>query len=637
MNAPARIARLSPLLASQIAAGEVIERPASVVKELVENAIDAGATRIAIELEGGGMELIRIADDGSGIDPADLPLAVAPHATSKVREAADLDRIMTMGFRGEALASIASIARVRLTSRTPGAAEAASIVAEGSSIGPVTPAAGPPGTTIEVRNLFYNTPARRKFLRTPATEQTRCLDWITNLALAHPAIGFIVRCEGRIRIECDAGQSPRQRVLALLGRELEPQLLEVTADGQHDARGLALWGLIGRPAIARATAAHQFVFLNGRTIRDRTIAHAIKEAYRGLIEPGRYATAVLMLELAPAAVDVNVHPAKLEVRFRDASMIHQAVLHAVRETLRASDLTPAAAPSFLAAARQRAAGHDDAAALAAHAQDRPSASTAALPGRGWALQHTSAFIEHLRSGPVPTPSAIREALAERDPPPAAAGEAFAAPLSPDRAHAEPAAALPTVRAVERVLAVHNSYLVTQDEAGLIIIDQHALHERVMYERLWHRIAAAPLESQKLITPVAVPANRAQIDAIERLGPLLARCGIEVQILGPASVGIGAFASLLFARGVDPVDFLTALLERAERDDMPVSDEEALHEVLDMMACKAAVKAGDRLADEELRELLMLREHVERSAACPHGRPTSVRVSIEQLEKLFHRR
>ncbi len=639
MTPPARIARLSPLLAGQIAAGEVIERPASVVKELVENAIDAGSTRITIELEGGGVELVRVSDDGSGIDPDDLPLALAPHATSKVRTAEDLDRIMTMGFRGEALASIASVARVRLTTRTRQSRQAWTISTEGSSCSPAAPAAAPPGTSIEVRNLFYNTPARRKFLRTPATEQGRCLEWITNLALAHPAIGFVARCDGKIRIECDAGQSPRQRVLALLGAELEPQLIEVALDSQHDARGLALWGLIGRPAVARATASHQHVFLNGRTIRDRTIAHAIKEAYRGLTEPGRFATAVLMLDLPPGAVDVNVHPAKLEVRFRDQSMIHQAVLHALRDALRAADLTPAAGGAALFGSRAHHSAALPGTGLApsgAHtAPSGPQAvradSVIAPPGSGFALRSAQAFVEHLRAGPMPSPSAIRDALAADEP-----RAIDASPSESSHANRDERP-LPVVRPVERVLAVHNTYLVTQDERGLVIIDQHALHERIMYERLWQRLGSGALESQKLLAPIAVAASARQIEAVERLGPLLARCGIEIQFLGPAAIGIGAFPTLLFQRGVDPVEFTASLLERAERDEMPVSEEEALHEVLDMMACKAAVKAGDRLSDDELSELVRLRGEVERSSSCPHGRPTSIHLTIRELEKLFQRR
>jgi DNA mismatch repair protein MutL len=348
---PSRIRTLPTLVANQIAAGEVVERPASVVKECVENSIDAGATRVTVELEQGGIELIRITDDGGGIGEVDLPMAIAPHATSKISSATDLERVATLGFRGEALASIASVARLSIRSRTAEQTGAATIEVDwerystGGSDG-IKPAAGPIGTCITVRNLFYNTPARRKFLRTVGTEQERCLDVVRQLAMAHPAIGFTASCDGRRVMDLPPDQSPRERVLGVLGSELDDQLLEVGADELDDSRGIALWGLVGLPGIARGTNKHQYVFVNGRCVKDRTIQHAIAEAYRGLIDPSRYPTAVLMLELSPAGVDVNVHPAKAEVRFRDGSLVHSLVLRSVREALRAADLTPSIAPAF---------------------------------------------------------------------------------------------------------------------------------------------------------------------------------------------------------------------------------------------------------------------------------------------------
>ncbi|MBL4810343.1 MAG: DNA mismatch repair endonuclease MutL, partial [Phycisphaerales bacterium] len=333
------IRQLPPLLVNQIAAGEVIERPASVLKELVENSIDAGATKITVELEAGGIELVRITDNGCGIASDQIRLALAPHATSKIYESEDLDKISTMGFRGEALASIASVARVTIQSRSRDSDEGQSIHAAGDNIQDPKPAGCPVGTMIEVRNLFFNTPARRKFLRTPTTEQTRCLEWLRDLAMANPLIG--VRClgDGKVKLDLPPNQSPTERALAILGKELESQLVEVHVDQFDNARGVLMWGLVGLPSIARATSKAQHVFLNGRTIRDRTVTHAIREAYRGLIEPGRHPTAVLMIEMAPSAVDVNVHPAKLEVRFRDQSMVHRAVYHGIRDALTQADVT----------------------------------------------------------------------------------------------------------------------------------------------------------------------------------------------------------------------------------------------------------------------------------------------------------
>ncbi len=619
-----QIRKLPALLINQIAAGEVIERPASVVKELVENALDAGATRIEVDLEGGGVELVRVRDDGCGIWREELVLALSPHATSKIRDAEDLDRIVTMGFRGEALASITSVARVRVVSKPRGQSEAWEICGEGEDIAEPRPAAGAPGTLIEVRNLFFNTPARRKFLRTAPTEQGRCIEWLTDLAIAHASVGFIVRCDGRVRLETGPDQEPRQRVLALLGEELEGELIEVRADRFEDARGLTLWGLVGRPTIARATPKAQHVFLNGRAVRDRTIQHALKESYRGLVEPGRHPTAVLLIEMSPTAVDVNVHPAKLEVRFRDQSAVHQAVLHAVREALRKSDLTPPVS------GRRHEAG-------------------AGLPGAGFPgagggggprVRHEEhvrpeALVDFLKRGPLPPPAAIRASLDELAP-----GDSPASmrrDAEPAQVEPEPDESLPSPRRADRVLQIHNSYLVTQDESGIVIIDQHALHERVMFERLAARVGREPLESQQLLSPASVHATRRQMERVEELQPLLDRCGIALRAMGPRTLGVESFPSLLFQRGVDPVEFMTELLEKAESEEFTPSDESALHEVLDMMACKAAIKAGDHMSEQEMDELLRLRESVDRSSSCPHGRPTSVRLSIEQLEKLFHRR
>lgn len=608
------IRRLPALLINQIAAGEVIERPASVVKELVENSLDAGATRIEVDLEGGGIELVRVRDDGSGIPHDELVLALSPHATSKISEAEDLDRIITMGFRGEALASITSVGRVRVVSRPHGQAEAWEILGEGEDIAAPRPAAGAPGTLIEVRNLFFNTPARRKFLRTPPTEQGRCLEWLTNLAIAHPGVGFVGRCDGRVRLETNPDQQPRQRVLALLGEELEGELIEVRADRFEDARGLTLWGLVGRPAIARATPKAQHVFLNGRAVRDRTIQHALKESYRGLVEPGRHPTAVLLIEMSPTAVDVNVHPAKLEVRFRDQSAVHQAVLHAVRDALRQHDLTPPVS-------------------------GRRYEPGPGLPGVGSGVpshvqEHVrpGALVDFLKRGPLPSATTIRESLVE-------SGDSgpMRASIELPREEATADESMPAPRRADRVLQIHNSYLVTQDEHGIVIIDQHALHERVMFERLAARVGREPLESQQLLSPVTLHATQRQMERVEELGELLNRCGITLRALGPRTLGIGAFPSLLFQRGVDPVEFMTELLEKTESEDFTPSDESALHEVLDMMACKAAIKAGDRMSEPEMDELLKMRDSVERSSSCPHGRPTSVRLSIGELERLFHRR
>jgi DNA mismatch repair protein MutL len=615
-----RIRPLDPLLVNQIAAGEVVERPASVVKELVENAIDAGATRIAIDLASGGIDLVRVTDDGAGIAPADLPLAVGPHATSKIAHATDLERIATMGFRGEALASIASVSRLTIRSRRPEDDGASEISVEGGAAHPVKPTSGPVGTSVHVRNLFFNTPARRKFLRTAQTEQTRCVDAVRSLAAANPRIGFRVSADERTLLDLPPDQSPRARALEILGRELDSRFLEAHADQFDDARGIALWGLVGLPDIARATNRAQHIFLNGRPIRDKTIQHALREAYRGLIEPSRHPTAVLMLETAPDAVDVNVHPTKWEVRFRDTSLLHSVVLRAVRDALRAADLTTTGLlrplPGTLRGSEAiQPSGSIDAARFVEYFRRDVPAST------GGRLDY-----DRLRAALDPIRSESHHAAT--DEPPAHADQS-----PPDASHV-PGFLSP--RPARRILQVHKSYIVTEDEHGVLIVDQHALHERVMFEVLLERVTAGNLESQRLLTPAIVQATESHLAALDSLAPLLTRLGIQAEPIGPTSIAIHAFPTLLFDRKVDPVEFLAELLDHAETDAFNPDSEEALRDVLDMMSCKAAVKAGDALAEHELSNLLDLRDQIERSSNCPHGRPTSIRLTIDQLDKLFHR-
>lgn len=618
------IRQLPPLLVNQIAAGEVIERPSSVLKELVENSIDAGATKITVELEQGGIELIRITDNGHGIHPDQIQLSLAPHATSKITESDDLDRISTMGFRGEALASIASVARVTIQSRTRDHDEGREIHAAGDSINDPKPTGCPVGTSIEVRNLFFNTPARRKFLRTPTTEQTRCLEWLRDLAMANPSIG--VRCLGddKVKLDLPPNQSPRERALAIVGKELESQLVEVNVDQFDNARGVLMWGLVGLPSIARATSKAQHVFLNGRTIRDRTVQHAIREAYRGLIEPGRHPTAVLMIEMAPSAVDVNVHPAKLEVRFRDQSMVHRAVYHGVRDALMQADVTPTVL------SRLPNAGGPSAIMPSAY---QPVQQSAQQPVE----QQVDRMVEYLStnqaaaSNPSDLRSKLTEVLQTPDLP------SFDPPRPPAQPTQEERLLPPIVNSVQ-VLQVHSSYLVCQDEHGILIIDQHALHERMMFNTLLSRVTGSGvLEQQGLLTPIVVEVAPAIIDQFDDLQELFERIGISAAPMGPRSVGVSSVPTFLLSRNVDPGAFLDELFERVEREGFVPTKEEALHEILDMMSCKAAIKAGDKLSETELADIIALRDTTERAASCPHGRPTTVRLTIDELERLFDRK
>jgi DNA mismatch repair protein MutL len=698
---PRPIRVLPPLLVNQIAAGEVVERPASVVKELLDNAIDAGARRVVIELEHGGIERIRISDDGHGIEPDQLPLAVQQHATSKIASAADLDAISTMGFRGEALASIASVSRLEIQSRrrpAPGqpadrASDGHALLVEGGKAHPVRPAGCPVGTTVDVRTLFYNTPARRKFLKAPATEQQHCLEMIRNLAIAHPAIGFRVLCDGREVLDLPSDQSPRQRVLAVLGPEHEPELIEVSADHFDDARGLTLWGMIGTPVLAKQGNRHQRVFVNGRPIRDKTIIHALKEAYRSLIEPSRHPLAVLMLEMSPAGVDVNVHPTKTEVRFRDTSMVHQAVYRAAKSALATRDLTPTdagfhASRGFRFRPVQAPPPAGDAplpwASNGAHAHSQANNAADSTAQRLAAFLRTPppppvspapSTVSPHHAGPYPpalfdgatrtgTSSAI-DAPAVSIAPGGTAPGAPGGPGGPGTPGVDVEAAVPapaghapadgqatsagasTAIGGARVLQVHDAFLITQDEDGVVIVDQHALHERVLYEAIHRRLAEGPLESQQLLTPVMVGVSPAAVDELLGRRGVLERFGIDLTQAGPTTLALHAFPTLLFDRRVDPAVFIAELAEKLDADgtlcaaasdaaDPMAAGEELLQDVVAMMACKAAVKAGDRLSEGELLELLRLREVFERSSNCPHGRPTAIRLSIRELERQFGR-
>ncbi|NRA56804.1 MAG: DNA mismatch repair endonuclease MutL [Phycisphaerales bacterium] len=610
------IRALDPLVINQIAAGEVVERPASVVKELVENALDAGATQITVELEAGGIELVRVADDGCGMMPEQLPMAVAPHATSKITSPNDLDAVATMGFRGEALASIASVSRLRIRSRPAGASEASELRVEGDVVEGPLPASGALGTVIEVRNLFFNTPARRKFLRTAQTEKQRCVEAVKGLALARPAIGFKLTCDGHTTLDLPANQSAPDRVRSILGQDLAEAMIEATGVAA-ETYNVNLWGLVGRPHAARGNAKGQWIVLNGRVVRDATIAHALREAYRGLIEPGKHPVAVLLIDIDPSMVDVNVHPAKAEVRFRDSSAIHAAVHGSVREALAGEDLTASFTEVNPSAARpwQPFVPADGAIFTGTRAADLTNEA------RELADRLTDAEVHAVLSRTEPQPQALVE---PKDP----STDSSIEPAPIDRA--------PDGPWMRRAMQIRDSYLVAPDGSGdgVVIIDQHALHERVMFEALRSRIAShGDLESQRLLTPAMVGVADAP-EKLEALAPILYTLGIDATAAGPTRVAVHAFPSLLFSRGVDPAEFMAELLEA---DDLPKDQEDALREVLDMMACKAAVKAGDALSDQELSALLELREKVERSASCPHGRPTSIRLTMRDLERMFGRR
>ncbi|HKQ50299.1 MAG TPA: DNA mismatch repair endonuclease MutL [Phycisphaerae bacterium] len=643
------IRKLDPSLVNKIAAGEVIERPASVVKELLENALDAGATRIDVALEEGGTQLIRVADNGSGVAAGDLPLAVAPHATSKLHTSDDLFNIRTLGFRGEALASIASVSRLRMASRTVGAIEGHEIICTDGQIEGPRPCAAPVGTCVEVRQLFFNVPARRKFLRQAPTELTNATEQLARLALAHPQVAFTLAHNDRASRNLPATADRRARIADFYGAELAECLIPI----DREERGLRIEALIAPPAQSRASTKWQYLFLNGRFISDRRIGFAIREAFRGLVEHDRYPVIFIFLTTDPQAYDVNVHPTKIEVRWRDAALVQSQVLAILRETLLSRDLTPglslARSSSGAAALTEDDLGHQERtrAALADYLKsiDPTQARLAFQPPRFPSESVRPSISETLTTRypsfeeavARPTHSTVvthsgEGAAAEQRPP-------NGKPVSGENESFEPPPAnVPPVRtaaeAQASVIQVHNTYLVAQTEDGIIIVDQHALHERILYERFRDRILAGALESQRLLIAPTIEASAGMVQAAEHHRELLLRLGIELSVFGPTTLAVLGFPSLL--KTVEPGEFVADLLEKLAEQSEPPSDETLLHQALDMMACKAAVKAGDPLTAEEMQALLMQRHLTDRSSNCPHGRPTTLQLSTRDLERQFKR-
>lgn len=597
-----RIHVLPAHVVNQIAAGEVIERPASVLKELLDNALDAGASRIVVDAAAGGLDLLRVVDDGCGLHPDDLPLAFASHATSKLRQADDLAAIRTMGFRGEALASIGSVAEVLLQSRPRGAEMGAQIECRGGALAAVKPWAGPEGTRIEVRNLFFNTPARRKFMRTPATEMGHLSEIVTRYALGCPGLGISLNHQERSVFEVPASATLADRIRLFLGRDVADKLLPVEAT-QGPVR---LTGFVADPSIDRGNARLQYLFINGRWVRDRTLGHALQEGYHGLLMVGRYAIAFLFLELPPELVDVNVHPTKAEVRFRDGQALHHLVRAAVRQALQKVQaavpvpLTPARAP--------HASGFD-------LITPRP---TPTLPFSAPPRQEPPLATPVHRPPPRDEPAA-----------PAAAAEQFAPPPPlPRESYTHPQ---PTTG---KAFQLHNAYIVLEIDEGMLVIDQHALHERVLYEQLKERARTGPVEAQRLLIPepVDLPPDQ-QALLLERQADLT-RLGVGVQDFGGGTVLITSHPTALSR--LPAAQLVQQIVEHLQASPKAPTPEQLRDDLLRMMACKAAVKAGDPLSDAEIMALLAHRDLVADTHHCPHGRPTSLLFSKKDLDRQFQR-
>jgi len=650
-------------LVNKIAAGEVIERPASVVKELVENSIDAGAGRIDIVIEDGGRRLIQVTDNGCGMGPEDLALAFSPHATSKLVGEDDLFAIATLGFRGEALASVASISHARIQSRRPDDAGGCEVEASGGEIARVRPCPAAPGTTVTIRDLFFNTPARRKFMRTATTEIGHIVEQLTRLALPHPQVAFTLKHNGREMKNLPAAGGTAQRAADLFGQELGEGLLPIVRRGGGK---ISVAGLIAPPAGARATAKWQYFFLNGRYIRDRLLSHGLREAFRGRIDPNRWPAAFVFIHVPPAEVDVNVHPTKIEVRFQDSQAVHGELLAALKETLSRAELNPgakfaaatpapAAAPATAQAgngidvepgyegpeqlAEERRASLREALAdfFKSAPKPQPSLDFPNQPPRTWqGSQHMprvcSAHEAALAAeGPRMSPGLVenRPAHAPAD----AQGPTDIGKYEPAEAATPLAAAFDV--AAPAAMQVHNSYLIIQTPDGIEIVDQHALHERILYNELRARLADGKLAGQRMLIPATLPVSPAEAARLEQHADLLARLGIEVSQFGPNTMAVQQFPSLLAGRGVSPPEFLREMLDRLAEDET-VDSERLIEDALAMMSCKAAVKAGQPLTAQEIDSLLERARTAEKSSACPHGRPTTLRLTLKDLEKQFHR-
>ncbi|MBE7421264.1 MAG: DNA mismatch repair protein MutL [Rhodocyclaceae bacterium] len=563
---------LPDLLISQIAAGEVVERPASVVKELLENSIDAGARNISVQLLEGGVRQIRIVDDGGGIPKDELPLAVARHATSKIASLEDLESVASLGFRGEALASIAAVARLTLVSRLREAPHAWRLGPEQD----VAPAALGDGTVIEVDDLYFNTPARRKFLKSEHTEYAHCEEAVRRIALAHPQVAFGLQHNGRVTLHLSAGDASR-RMADVLGAEFAAQARAVDAA----AGGLHLAGCAALPAYSRARADAQYLFVNGRFVRDRLLVHAVREAYADILHGSRHPAYALFLEIDPRGVDVNVHPAKTEVRFRDGRAVHQFVFHALSRALAAplahADMPATAVPAGLtfaaAAPRQQALAVE---------------------------QPIAAYFDFVRQA---APQTLPES------------EAGASPLG------------------FALAQLHGIYILAQNAAGLVLVDMHAAHERILYEQLKTALDEQPAV-QPLLVPVVLSASGEEMAAAEEHAETLNRLGFELAAAGPRELAVRAVPALL-ANGRIP-DLVRALLADLEKFGASRVAAERRNELLATMACHGAVRANRALSLPEMNALLRQMEETERADQCNHGRPTWTRLSMEDLDRLFLR-
>ncbi|RTR00784.1 DNA mismatch repair endonuclease MutL [Halomonas nitroreducens] len=643
-----RIQILDPRLANQIAAGEVVERPSSVVKELIENAIDAGSRRIEVELEAGGARLIRVRDDGSGIGEDDLPLALSRHATSKIASLDDLEGVASLGFRGEALASISSVSRLELMSNVEEDPTSGwRVVVEGRRMEPrVSPSPHPRGTSVTVRDLFFNTPARRKFLRTEKTEFGHVEEAFRRQALSRLDIGWVLRHNQKTVHQLRPGDDlvgHERRLQALLGKAFLENALHLDLE----VGGLRLWGWVGLPTHSRAQADQQYFFVNGRVVRDRLVAHAIRQAYRDVLFHGRHPVFVLYLEVDPTVVDVNVHPTKHEVRFRDGRMVHDFLFSSLHRALgeaRPGDdheeggAGPVEAPQDAEPAMP-AGGDQRVAEAAGRWQQQPMA----LPGREEGPERPTAdrvraFMEGYRAL---HPNHEDSLLTPQPAAPGAGGAAADVALAEREAQAvRPRPAMPAADDTRApplgyaVAQLHGIYILAQTERGLVVVDMHAAHERIVYERMKTQVHGGALEAQPLLVPVSLAASAAEVATAEAERGAFSRLGVELDVAGPETLLVRQVPALLVDADVEPlIRDMLGDLERYGRSDRL---EAHINELLATMACHGSVRANRQLTLEEMNALLRDMERTERSGQCNHGRPTWTEMSMKELDRLFLR-
>ncbi len=618
-----RIQILSPRLANQIAAGEVVERPANVVKELLENSVDAGATRIEIDVEQGGVKLIRIRDNGFGIEKSDLPLSLSRHATSKIKNLDDLEAVQSLGFRGEALASISSVSRLTLSSHEKDCDEAWQVECAGRDMqAEVKPCAHPVGTTVEMRDLFFNTPARRKFLRTEKTEFNHLEEVIKRIALSRFDVAIQLRHNQKVihaLRPCESEFDKEKRVASLLSNQFMKEAVNI----DMEAAGLKLWGWVGLPTFSRSSADMQYFFVNGRIVRDKLVAHAIRQAYKDVLYHGRHSVFVLYLELDPALVDVNVHPTKHEVRFRDGRLVHDFLFRSLHKVL--GQVRPEVETEHVPGTLHSQPQASGIAAGEFAGQNNMSLSQNAAAPAPWAAPVNG---NPIAPGQVQEQMAAYGQLHQSMP---IAGQAMIAAGQPVMAAHDDTTTPPLGFAVAQL---HGIYILAQNENGMVVVDMHAAHERITYERLKTAYDEQGIASQPLLVPETIHVSQQQADIAEQHSEELAQLGFTLERLGPESLVIRQMPILL--RSANSEALVVSILEEFRVSGASRHMTEFRNEVLSSMACHGSVRANRQLTLPEMNALLRDMEITERSGQCNHGRPTWTQMSMNELDKLFMR-